>query len=264
MQHLGFLGIGVLAEAVIHGLQQADSQRADGGRYEFHLSPRSEDRSRRLADAYINVHREDSNEAVVVASDVVFLAVRPQHIDALAGLPFHAEQTVVTFLAGTPLERIRGLLPSGTRLARVIPLPGIRYRRGPIVMTPAEPVVEALFGPLGDLIVANKESDLAATGVVSGLMSSYFQLQNTVASWLETSGLPSHQAALYVRSMFAGLGEIGLAAAHAGEEIDPTDYETPGGLNERGRAHLNEQKWFDRSVAALEAIQAHSRKLSKP
>ncbi|TXH32418.1 MAG: hypothetical protein E6Q98_25105 [Rhodospirillaceae bacterium] len=264
MQRLGFLGIGVLAEAVIRGLQQAESQHARGGRYQFHLSPRSEDRSRKLADAYVNVHREDSNEAVVVASDVVFLAIRPQQIDLLAGLPFRREQTIVTFLAGTPLARIRDLLPADTRLARVIPLPGIRYRRGPIVMTPAEPVVEDLFGQLGDLIVVDKESDLAATGVVSGLMSSHFQLQNTAAAWLEKSGLPPHQAALYVRSMFAGLGEIGLAAAHAGEEIDPRDYETPGGLNECGRAFFKDRHWFDQSTAALDAIDAHSRKLSKP
>jgi pyrroline-5-carboxylate reductase len=52
------------------------------------------------------VVREDSNAAVAAKSDIVFLAVRPQQMPELVGLRFRAEQTVVSFLAGTPIDQL--------------------------------------------------------------------------------------------------------------------------------------------------------------
>ena len=258
MLRLGFVGTGVLAEAVIDGLQ------AEGdGRYAFYLSPRSEERSRRLADVYANVTREDSNAAVVAASDIVVLGVLPQQIAGLRGLPFRTDQIVVSLLAGTALDLLRSIVRPATRLVRVIPLPSIRLRKGPIVMSPRDAAVEALFRGLGDLIVLDRESDLTATGVASGLMSSYFQLQNVAVDWLRSRGLPDVQASQYVRSLFAGLAEVALAQERAGEPLDPGHHETRGGLNERSRAHLLETGWFDRWSEALDIIEAHGRTLSK-
>jgi len=256
MLRLGFVGTGALAEAIVQGLRLA------GGHHPIHLSPRSEERSRALAAAYDDVTRAESNAAVVEASDVVFLGVRPQQVADLAGLPFRGDQTIVTLLAGTPLERVRALTGPAGRLVRVLPLPSIRHRRGPIVMTPADPLVEVLFAGLGDLIVVERESDLAAIGTASAVMSTHFQLQASVVGWLEAKGLPAAEATLYVRSLFAGLGETGLAATRQGERLVPEDFETPGGLNERGRAYLNEHRWFDLLRQALDAVDAHGRTLS--
>jgi Pyrroline-5-carboxylate reductase len=258
MLRFGFVGTGVLAEAVIDGLQAEGAER-----YAFHLSPRSEERSRRLAAAYANITREESNEAVVAASDIVVLGVLPQQIAGLQGLPFRTDQIVVSLLAGTALDLLRPIVRPSTRLVRVIPLPSIRLRKGPIVMSPGDAAVEALFRGLGDLIVLDRESDLAATGVASGLMSSYFQLQNVAVDWLRSRGLPDAQASIYMRSLFAGLAEVALATDRAGEPLDPGHHETRGGLNERGRAHLMETGWFDRWSEALDIIEAHGRTLSK-
>ena len=258
MLRLGFVGTGAISEAIVRGMQLSG-----GDAYAFHLSPRSEERSRALAAAYPSVTREASNEAVVAASDVVFLGVRPQDIAVLEGLPFREDQLVVTLLAGTPLARMRALAAPAARLVRVLPLPSIRHRRGPIIMTPADPLVEQLLAGLGDLIVLDKESDFAAIGSASGVMSSHFQLQATVIDWLQTKGLPPAQASLYIRSLFAGLGETGLAAARAGLSLEVEDFETPNGLNHRGRTYLRDHRWFELLTEALEAIDAHGRTLSK-
>lgn len=93
--------------------------------------PRSEGRSRTLAARYERVIREDSNEAVVTKSDIVFLAVRPQQTPELVGLRFRAEQTVVSFLAGTPIDQLRPFVAPAARLVRVVPLPCIGLRQGP-------------------------------------------------------------------------------------------------------------------------------------
>ena len=87
MARLGFISTGTITDAVVQGLHAAGNTKHD-----IHLSPRSEARSRPLAARYERVIREDSNEAVVAKSDIVFLAVRPQQMPELVRLRFRAEQ----------------------------------------------------------------------------------------------------------------------------------------------------------------------------
>jgi pyrroline-5-carboxylate reductase len=197
MVSLGFIGAGAITDAVVQGLHAANNAG-----HEIHLSPRSEARSRALAARYERVVREDSNAAVVAKSDIVFLAVRPQQMPELVGLRFRAEQTVVSFLAGTPIDQLRPFVAPAARLVRVVPLPCIGLRQGPILMMPSDPTVEALFDKLGDLIVLTDEANFASVSVITGLMSSHFELQNVVLYWLKTQKVPDAQAALYVRSFF--------------------------------------------------------------
>jgi len=257
MVSLGFIGAGAITDAVVQGLHAAGNAG-----HEIHLSPRSEARSRALAARYESVIREDSNAAVVAKSDIVFLAVRPQQMPELVGLRFRAEQTVVSFLAGTPIDQLRPFVAPAARLDRVVPLPCIRLGQGPILMTPSDPTVEALFDKLGDLIVLTDEANFASVSAITGLMSSHFELQNVALDWLKSQKIPDAQAGLYVRSFFAGLGAIGLAAGRAGQSIDVADYETRGGLNEACRNQLSGAGWFGQVNEALWAIQARGDALS--
>ena len=258
MVSLGFIGAGAITEAVVQGLHAAGNAAN-----EIHLSPRSEARSRALAARYERVFREDSNAAVVAKSDIVFLAVRPQQMPELNGLRFRAEQTVVSFLAGTPIDQLRPFVAPAARLVRVVPLPCIGLRQGPILMTPSDPTVEALFDKLGDLIVLTDEANFASVSAITGLMSSHFELQNVALDWLKSQKIPDAQAGLYVRSFFAGLGAIGLAAGRAGQSIDVADFETRGGLNEACRNQLSGAGWFGQVNEALWAIQARGDALSE-
>jgi hypothetical protein len=79
---------------------------------------------------------------------------------------------------------------------------------------------------------------------------------------LKTQKVPDGQAALYVRSFFAGLGAVGLAAGRAGQSIDVGDYETRGGLNEACRIQLSDAGWFGQINQALWAIRARADALS--
>jgi pyrroline-5-carboxylate reductase len=258
MARLGFIGVGAITDAVVQGLHSTGDAA-----HEIYLSPRSEDRSRALAARYEHVIREDSNAAVVSNSDIVFLAVRPQQMPELAGLRFRAEQTVVSFLAGTSIDQLRPFAAPVARLVRVVPLPCISLRQGPILMTPPDPIIETLFNSLGDLVVLAEEVNLASAAAITGLMSSHFELQNVAVDWLRSQNVPDAQASLCVRSFFAGLGAIGLVAGRAGQSIDVTDYETRGGLNEACRGQLGGAGWFGQINEALEAIQARGRALSE-
>lgn len=253
MLTIGFVGTGTLTEAVVTGLMQSHA-----GRCRILLSPRSEAISRRLAASHDEVERCASNEEVVERSDIVVLAVLPKQLaEVTAALTFRREQLIVSFIAGAPVESVRALVTPAETVVRVIPLPPIRFRKGPVVLYPGNAVVEELFGGLGDLILVESESELAAIGHASAVMSSHYEVQNTVIGWLRSRGLAEATAALYVRSLFAGLGELGLDAARQGENVDPVHHETAGGLNECGRGYLMRQGWFEEIGKALDVIAQH-------
>lgn len=253
MLRLGFVGTGTLVSAVIDGLQATH-----GDRCTILLSPRSKETSQALASRYTNVERVESSAAVVEGSDVIFLGMRPNQLDeAIAGLPFRPDQTVVSFLAGVPHALVSERVRPAAHVVRVNPLPPIRLRKGPVVIYPANPIVEELFSGLGDLIVAGKESDLAAIANGSAMMSSHYALQNRIVDWLISRDMTPETATHYVRSMFSGLAAVGLDAFSKGETVDPAHHETKGGLNERGRRYLTEIGWFDDVGRALDVIENH-------
>ncbi|MFK8250620.1 NAD(P)-binding domain-containing protein [Ancylobacter terrae] len=257
MLRLGFLGTGTLAAAVIDGFVAVH-----GASISILVSPRAEATSRALAGRHANVTRAASNAEVVAGSDIVLIGVRPSQLgEATAGLPFRADQTVVSFLAGVPRAKVLEAVAPASRVVRVNPLPPIRLRKGPVVLYPADPQVEALLAGLGEVIVAPKESDLANIGIASAMMSSHYAMQNRIIGWLVSRDMAPDAARAYVRSMFDGLAAIGLDALAQGEDVDPAHHETPGGLNWRGRGHLTEAGWFDEVGRALDAIEAHSRQL---
>jgi pyrroline-5-carboxylate reductase len=258
MTTLGFVGTGTLAEAVIRGLQQTEARA-----HRFLLSPRSEAKSRALAEAYDNTTRAESNAAVVAQSDIVLLGVLPKQIGTLGDLPFRADQIVVSFLAGVSLERLRTHVAPATRVVRMIPLPCIEYGKGPILMTPPDPGIEVLFAPLGDLVISEAESDLDTISIASGLMSSHFQMQNTIIDWLRARGVSEARSSGLVRSLFIGLGELALRDEQRGGSLPPEHYETRGGLNETARAYLNQAGWYDELTKVLDTIEVHRKTLAK-
>jgi pyrroline-5-carboxylate reductase len=258
MATLGFVGTGTLAEAVIRGLQQTDARA-----HRFLLSPRSEEKSRALAAAYDNTTREESNAAVVAKSDIVLLGMLPRQIGTLGDLPFRGDQIIVSFLAGVSLDLLRAAVSPVTRIVRMIPLPCIEYGKGPILMTPPDQTVEALFAPVGELVISEREGDLDIVAAASGLMSTHFQMQNTVIDWLRARGIADAQSSGFVRSLYIGLGELALRDERRGGSLPPEHYETKGGLNETARAYLNRVGWFDEMTRALDVVEAHRKTLAK-
>ncbi len=258
MTTLGFVGTGTLAEAVIRGLQQTEARA-----HRFLLSPRSEAKSRALAEAYDNTTRLESNAEVVARSDIVLLGVLPKQIGTLGELPFRADQIIVSFLAGVSVERLRSHVAPASRVVRMIPLPCIEYGKGPILMTPPDPIIEALFAPLGDLVISEEENDLDTISIASGLMSSHFQMQNAVVDWLRARGMSDARTSAFVRSLFIGLGELALRDEQRGGSLPPEHYETTGGLNETARAYLNRAGWFDEVTKVLDTVEAHRKTLAK-
>lgn len=243
---IGFIGAGGIAAAVVSGL------RSKGAEPTIYLSPRSEQISMDLASRFPGVHRVNSNAEVVARSQLVVLAILPEQLqDALSDLTFRPEQTVVSFVATVPVAEITRLVAPAFNVCRVTPLTTIKTGQGPIVMTPAIPSVKALFDGLGDVLIAENEEQMMAFGCAAAVLSTFFELEHTVAQWLLTAGVTPVDASLYVRSMFAGVACSALENRHVALTAMADGNETPGGLNEHVRAALRDAGLFARIDQAL-------------
>lgn len=259
MTSFGFVGTGALVEAVIRGLQKTEARA-----HRFLLSPRSEERSRALAAAFANTERLESNEAVVAQSDIVFLGVLPKQLGDLQGLPFRPDQPVVSFLAGAGLDAVRAAVAPASRVVRVIPLPGIEFGKGAILMMPRDAEIERLFAPVGEVVIPESEQDFEVLSIGSGLMSAHFALQNTVIGWMRDRGIAPALASRHVRALYSGLGELALEMDRRGDPLPPEEYETKGGINEMARSFLQSEGWFETMARAMDRVEEHLRTLARP
>ena len=248
VEAIGFLGVGTIATAMIAGLRRSWPDLP------IHLSPRSEAASRRLAAHDPLVTRQDSNAEVVEASSIVLLTMRPPQLDAaMRGLPFRRGQAVVSCVAGAPLAEIARLTAPATA-CRVLPLPMIARREGPLGLYAAPPAVTKLLAGQGDVVNAPDEATFDSYMAVSASMSSFFALQAALTRWLERRGATPEGAAAYVGSLHRALAQTSQATAFADLPSPIAEHETPGGLNQRVRTELERQGWFEALGTALDGL----------
>jgi pyrroline-5-carboxylate reductase len=240
---IGFIGTGTISAAVIEGLQSLPDAP------DIVVSPRSESLSRALAARFPKVRRAQSN-AEVARAEIVFLGMRPMHLDdAMAGIAFHSGQIVASMVAGLGLDDIRRRWPAATA-CRFIPLPGIARGIGPMATYPALPEIVALFGSLGDLFVVDDERKLHFGGL-NAFMSSYFELQRALIEAGNAAGLSPGEARGYVVSLLGMLADTARRTPEAQFGALADAHQTKGGLNERVRTKLLDAGWFDTPAAVL-------------
>jgi pyrroline-5-carboxylate reductase len=240
---IGFIGTGTISAAVIEGLQSLPDAP------QIVVSPRSTATSLALAARFKNVSRAQDN-AEVATADIVFLGMRPMHLEeAMAGIDFNAGQIVASMVAGFGLDEIAARWPKAT-VCRFIPLPGIARGKGPMATYPAVPEIVELMSPLGDLFVAPDEARIHFGGL-NAFMSSYYELQRALIDVGTGAGLAASDARGFVVSLLGMLADTSQHTSGAAFYKLVEDHQTKGGLNERVRATLMEQGWFDAPRAAL-------------
>ena len=242
---VGVVGTGSIARDVVTGLSDAPDPP------NMWLSPRNAEVAAQLASRFGNVRVCPSNDDVVSRSDVVLLAIRPQvWSDAVEGLPWTADQTVISFIAGVSTEALRAKLAPVRTIARAIPLPSASRRDSVTVTCGADPVTRALFARLGETFDED-ESTFAAFSASTATIAAHLTYLATISSWLSRHDVPSAVANRYIGLLFAGLG-----GPLRDEQLDldalTRDHMTAGGLNERLLTALTEAGTWNALDAALD------------
>jgi pyrroline-5-carboxylate reductase len=250
MDRVGIVGVGAIAEAIVTGLCEGDNAPPS-----IHLSPRSAARAGRLAARYPSVHVTDGNQSVVDRTDVVLLCVRPQDgAAAISELRFHAEQAVISVMAGIQVAALRPLVTPAEDIVRAIPLPAVASRTGLTAIHPPHERAGALFEPLGGVVAVDDERALDALSASTATIAAHFAYLDTISRWLTARGIPQADATRYVAAVFGSLSET----LHGTEPKDfsalAEEYATKGGTNEQFLAALRRAGTFDVVDRALDDV----------
>lgn len=214
---LGFLGTGTITEAVVRAL-------APEG-HEIAVSERNAGRAARLAGDFANV-TVAANQPVVDASEVVFLGLMAELAPEVLGtLRFRADQRVVSFMAGMPLEEVAALVAPARAEAVMLPYPGIAQGGSPILALGEVGVIEALFAPANTVYSLRDWAELEAYLCAQAVLSPAVQMVSGAAEWL--GGGEAFLRHLVGSSLMSGACQPMLDALN-----------TEGGYNQRLRQHM--------------------------
>lgn len=225
---LGFIGTGAITSAVVEGLQSTPLN------YRIFLSPRNPDIAARLAARYESVEVAATNQTVLDAAEIVFLAVRPQVAhDILASLQFREDHHVVSLIPTLSLQDLQSITAPAHQVTRAIPLPSTAFRQSPTVIYPPDQAVKALFDSLGTAIELDDEKELDAFIAATSTMSSFFGFADTTTSWMERQGIAKQNARAFVGQMLRGLAATTEIERDRSFTQLAKEHQTPGGLNEQ-------------------------------
>ena len=205
--------------------------------------------------------------ALVEASDLVLVCVRPQHVaEVLYGVgPVLGPTPVVSVAAGVTLEKVLAALPEGSRAARVMPNVAAALGLGTFLLVPgtlddARPPVEALFALAGEVVELDERHFDAATSIAGCMPGTLgrFVVAMTAAG-------VEHGLAPEVAERLAVAGVHGAAAIIA-REGDPAAVvaatATPGGMTAAAIEALEERDLAAAVHAAVAAATARARELA--
>ena len=247
---LGFLGTGAIAEAMVHGLAHHAGYDAP-----ILLSPRSQERSRRLAQRYETVDVAESNQALVDASQTVVVAVLPPTTqEVLEGLAWRDDHVVLSLAGGRTTSELKRWTRKPQHVLRAIPMPPVERGVGPIPLFPRHEAVEALLGRVGTVIPLDEEQHFDVFSASSATMATFFEMQGTVARWTAAQGVDAQLSTSYTTTLLDALAT--MSSDLDAETLQGLSEEclTAGGLNERVLRGLQKDGWFERLEGGLQDI----------
>ncbi|MFO0906672.1 MAG: pyrroline-5-carboxylate reductase [Pirellulales bacterium] len=264
-QRVGFVGAGQMAQALARGFVQAgliEPSRVIA----YDPVPTALDN---LTRAVQGVRRAGGNRQVVEESDVVFLAVKPQHMNpALADLrpAVASSKLFVSIAAGITIARLCDSLGMG-RVIRVMPntpcLVGrgaAGFALGPAASQDDGKLTAELLSSIGLALPVDESLLDAVTGLSGSGPAFVYVLIEAMADAGVRVGLPRATAALLAAHTFRGAAEMVIATGdHPAVLKDRVA--SPGGTTIAGLEALESQAGRAAMMAAVVAATRRSQEL---
>jgi pyrroline-5-carboxylate reductase len=254
---IGFVGTGTIAEAMVTGMlgSSLDVSETSFDVSEITVSPRNGEIAARLAGLSPRVRIGADNQAVVDASDVLFLAIRPQIAEeVIRALRFRAGQSVVSVIAATDRAKLKDWIDAPVEITQAIPLPFVADRAGVTAIFPPNPDVAAIFSALGSAVECETREEYDLLAAASALMGTYFGILDRTTGWLAGQGMPEDKARAYLAPLFLSLAQT--AVKHGGMPLAGLrqEFSTKGGLNEQVFEDFDQKGGTQALTAALDRV----------
>ncbi len=265
---LGMIGGGVMGEALLSRLLSQGLYAPD----EIMLGEPSPERRQVLTEQY-GIQTTDNNKAVIEASKVILLAIKPQIFDRVAkdfqGVSCDSSPLILSILAGLPLAKLEEAVP-GWPVVRAMPNTPSTVGAGMTAIalgthtsTQHGKLAHEIFSAVGQVVQVPEGMMDAVTGL-SGSGPGYVSIViEALADGGVASGLPRAIAnQLAVQTVLGTAELIQKTGMHPAELKDRVT--SPGGTTIAGIACLEELGLRSALIEAVRVASSRSRELGKP
>ncbi len=237
---IGFIGTGHITKSVINGIL--------GSKLKINkilISKRSNKISAALKKKSKKITILNDNQEIINKSNWVFLAVTPEvgH-KILPKLKFKKNKTIISFISTIKMSDLKKYVKVNSKIVRAIPLPPISIRKGPVPIFPPNKKVKQFFDHLGTTVEIKKENLSLNFWSTSSMMAPFYELLQTLSSWLNSKGINKMDAQKYITSLFIALSEDAKVNAKKDLKILVKNSQTPRGLNEQAVNELRKSAFF--------------------
>ena len=224
-----------------------------GRGHEILVSARNAGMANMLAADVEGVTIAENNE-VVAGSDTVFLCLLADVArEVLPGLPFRADQAVISVMVDVPLADLHQFCAPATEIALTIPLSPVATGNSMLPCYPASGALQTLFGETDTVFVVASETALNAHFGGSALSAPLIAMMQTGSTWLASQTGDAKAAEVYVIGVFAGFLR---QMQESGADFDTLlkGLATEGGLNAALKQHMSDTGAHEALVEGLDAL----------
>ena len=237
---LGFIGTGNITSDVINGIFRSDLKFK-----QIIISPRNQNKAKKLQKKFNKVIIAKNNQEVVNNSDWIFIGVLPMVASrVLPNLIFRKNQTVISFVATLNLSNLKKKINCKVNLVRAIPMPPISLGLGPVVMCPPNTKVKKFFNKVGTSIEIKNEKLSNNFWAISGTMAAFYETLKNLSDWLVKKKTDRKKAQEYVTSLYFALAGLALKNSNKNMKKFVAESQTPGGLNWQGVNQLRKAGYY--------------------
>jgi pyrroline-5-carboxylate reductase len=266
-QHLGFIGAGNMATALIKGL-------IESGVYDReHLSAADKDEGAlKRVSGNFGVKCDSSNLKVTSQSSIVVLAVKPQNMrEALEEMKdaIGDHHLIISIAAGIPLRMIRDIAERDIPLIRVMPNTPALVQKGISALAGGDlatvehmDIAKKIFGAVGDTVEVD-ETMMDAVTALSGSGPGYvFRIMECMVDAGIDVGLEKETALNLVVQTFIGAAHLAKASDDSLSQLREK-VTSPGGTTAAGLAVFDEKGLKEMTMEAINAACRRSLELGK-
>jgi len=246
---LGFLGTGHIASSVIEGIFKSKLKIK-----KIYISPRNRTLAKKLSKRFKKIIVSKNNQQLIDSANWIFLAITPQVGNKiLKNLNFQKNKKIISFISTINLKNLKKITKN-KNIIRVIPLPFIGMKKGPIIVCPANKSVKSFFNNLGKVIEVKNEKVSRGFWATSSFMASFYNLFLSTSDWLVSKGVRKKEADDYVRELFFALSEDSIFKNKLSLKQLVLESQTPRGTNTYVLKKLKKKKFYKVHQKVLNSV----------
>ena len=246
---IGFLGTGHITSSIIEGIFKSKLKIK-----KIYISPRNRLVSKKLNKKFKKVSISKNNQQLINMVNWVFLAVTPKvGYKILSNLNFRKKLKIISFISTINLQKLKKYTKN-KNITRVIPLPFIGIKQGPIIICPRDNKVKRFFDKLGKTIEINDEKISKNFWTTSSFMAPFYQMMVEISNWLVNKGVKRKAAEDYTRELFLALSQDSKFKNKLSLKQLVSESQTPGGINAQALRELKKKKFYKIQQKVLNSI----------